>query len=88
MKKFGPHGQKDSKKAAFETDPVIFRTARFKLQAGEMVVFDNRRILHGRDAFDPSTGHRLLKGFYVDRGEFDSKIRMLAYATDHPPARR
>jgi gamma-butyrobetaine dioxygenase len=50
----------------------------FKLNAGEMVVFDNRRILHGRQAFDPATGHRLLKGFYIDRGEYDSRIRKLA----------
>ncbi|WP_312881095.1 TauD/TfdA family dioxygenase [Rhizobium leguminosarum] len=48
---------------------------------GEMVIFDNRRVLHGRTAFDPMTGHRLLKGFYVDRGEFDSRIRMLAGQT-------
>jgi gamma-butyrobetaine dioxygenase len=51
----------------------------FKLGAGEMVVFDNRRVLHGRTAFDPSTGHRLLCGFYIDRGEFDSRIRMLEH---------
>jgi gamma-butyrobetaine dioxygenase len=50
----------------------------FKLCAGEMVVFDNRRVLHGREAFDPATGHRLLKGFYVDRGEFDSRIRVIS----------
>jgi gamma-butyrobetaine dioxygenase len=50
----------------------------FKMKPGEMVVFDNRRVLHGRTAFDPMTGHRLLKGFYVDRGEFDSRIRMLS----------
>ncbi|MDB5524551.1 MAG: hypothetical protein JWM58_2314 [Rhizobium sp.] len=50
----------------------------FKMEPGQMVVFDNRRVLHGRTAFDPLTGHRLLKGFYVDRGEFDSRIRMLA----------
>jgi gamma-butyrobetaine dioxygenase len=49
---------------------------RFKLEGGQMVVFDNRRVLHGRDAFDPSTGHRLLIGFYIDRGEFDSRIRI------------
>jgi gamma-butyrobetaine dioxygenase len=49
----------------------------FKLGAGEMAVFDNRRVLHGRKAFNPATGHRLLKGFYVDRGEFDSRIRKL-----------
>jgi gamma-butyrobetaine dioxygenase len=50
----------------------------FKLNAGEMAVFDNRRVLHGRQAFDPSTGHRLLRGFYIDRGEYDSRIRKLA----------
>ena len=49
----------------------------FKLNAGEMVVFDNRRVLHGREAFNPATGHRLLRGFYIDRGEIDSKIRTL-----------
>ncbi len=49
-----------------------------KLGAGQMVVFDNRRILHGRDAFDPATGFRRLKGCYVDRGEWDSRIRVLA----------
>lgn len=49
-----------------------------KLAAGEMVVFDNRRILHGREAFDPATGFRHLRGCYVDRGEFDSRLRILA----------
>ena len=49
-----------------------------KLKAGEMVVFDNRRILHGRDSFDPSTGFRHLHGCYVDRGEFFSRLRLLA----------
>ncbi len=49
-----------------------------KLKAGEMVVFDNRRVLHGRAAFDPSTGFRHLHGCYVDRGEFDSRLRVLA----------
>jgi gamma-butyrobetaine dioxygenase len=49
-----------------------------KLRGGEMVVFDNRRILHGRDSFDPSTGFRHLHGCYVDRGEFTSRLRLLA----------
>ena len=53
-------------------------TVSFKLEAGQMAVFDNRRILHGRSAFEPMTGHRLLHGFYVDRGEFDSCIRELS----------
>lgn len=49
-----------------------------KLKAGEMVAFDNRRVLHGRDAFDPSTGFRHLHGCYVDRGEFFSRLRLLS----------
>ncbi|KPA20184.1 Gamma-butyrobetaine dioxygenase [Shimia sp. SK013] len=53
-----------------------------KLQAGEMVVFDNRRVLHGRDSFDPSTGFRHLHGCYVDRGEFASRLRQLSRKID------
>lgn len=49
-----------------------------RLKAGEMVVFDNRRVLHGRDSFDPATGYRHLHGCYVDRGEFTSRLRRLA----------
>lgn len=57
-----------------------------KLMAGEMVVFDNRRILHGREAFDPSTGFRHLHGCYVDRGEFTSRLRVLARAGESAQA--
>ncbi|MGY8870364.1 MAG: TauD/TfdA family dioxygenase [Pseudomonadales bacterium] len=49
-----------------------------KLSAGEMVVFDNRRVLHGRNAFDENTGKRHLRGCYVDRSEFKSRLRVLA----------
>jgi gamma-butyrobetaine dioxygenase len=57
-------------------DPAYVRA--FRLEAGEMLVFDNRRVLHGRQAFDPATGYRHLNGCYVDRGEFLSRIRVLA----------
>ena len=50
----------------------------FKLAAGEMVAFDNRRVLHGRERFNPSSGFRHLHGCYVDRGEFASRLRLLA----------
>lgn len=50
----------------------------FRLAPGEMVVFDNRRALHGREAFDPASGFRHLHGCYVDRGEFQSRLRVLA----------
>ncbi|MEP3349316.1 MAG: TauD/TfdA family dioxygenase [Marinomonas sp.] len=51
---------------------------QFKLQAGQMVVFDNRRVLHGRNKFEDSTGRRHLHGCYVDRTEFQSRLRVLA----------
>jgi len=35
---------------------------RLRLEAGQAIVFDNRRVLHGREAFDPSSGGRLLQG--------------------------
>lgn len=48
-----------------------------KLEAGQMVVFDNRRVLHGRNKFEDTTGRRHLHGCYVDRSEFKSRLRML-----------
>lgn len=45
---------------------------------GDLIGFDNRRILHGRDAFDPGTGRRHLRGCYVDHDEVYSKLRVLA----------
>ncbi len=52
-------------------------TIHMQLQPGVMVAFDNRRVLHGRDAFDPSTGERWLRGFYVDWTDIDSRLRRL-----------
>ncbi|MEM9755549.1 MAG: TauD/TfdA family dioxygenase, partial [Pseudomonadota bacterium] len=57
-------------------DPAF--QVRLKLKAGEIVVFDNRRILHGRDAFNPNEGYRHLQGCYVDRGEFLARLRVLS----------
>jgi gamma-butyrobetaine dioxygenase len=50
---------------------------RVKLAAGQMVAFDNRRVLHGREAFDPSTGRRFLQGLYVERDFVRSRLRVL-----------
>jgi gamma-butyrobetaine dioxygenase len=56
-------------------DPA-FRLS-FRMATGEMTAFDNRRMLHGREAFNPATGNRHLHGCYVDRVEYDSRMRML-----------
>jgi gamma-butyrobetaine dioxygenase len=39
---------------------------RFLLNAGDLVMFDNCRLLHGRTAFDPAEGLRHLQGCYID----------------------
>ena len=48
---------------------------RFPLQAGDLIMFDNRRVLHGRGEFYPKTGDRALRGTYVERDDVMSKIR-------------
>jgi gamma-butyrobetaine dioxygenase len=53
-----------------------FRVER-RLAPGDMWVFDNRRVLHARRAFDPMSGQRHLQGVYVDRDELRSRIRVL-----------
>ncbi|MDF1719160.1 MAG: TauD/TfdA family dioxygenase [Minwuia sp.] len=61
-------------------DPA--RQVTWHLQPGEMAVFDNRRALHGRTGFDPSSGDRHFRGFYIDHGELDSRIRVLSRIMD------
>ena len=49
----------------------------YALKNGEMVIFDNQRVLHGRAAFDPTSGKRHLRGYYIEHNEINSRIRML-----------
>ncbi len=50
---------------------------RFKLAPGELILFDNERILHGREAYT-LTGERHLQGCYADRDGLYSRWRKLA----------
>jgi gamma-butyrobetaine dioxygenase len=50
---------------------------RVRLQPGDVMCFDNYRILHGRDEFDPNSGPRHLQGCYVDRDDVLSRLRTL-----------
>ncbi len=58
---------------------VLADSPAFKLQypfeAGDLVGFDNRRILHGREAFS-SGGARHLRGFYIDQDDVRSTARV------------
>jgi len=67
--------------AAYRELMLRIRSATYNieyvLENGEMVIFDNQRVLHGRTAFDPSTGERHLRGYYIEHNEINSRIRML-----------
>lgn len=56
------------------------RTFECLLGPGELVVFDNHRVLHGRRAFDPLAGERWLQQLSVDREEFQNRFRQLTEA--------
>ena len=49
---------------------------RYPFRAGDLIGFDNRRVLHGRDAFE-STGVRHLRGCYADHDDLYSRLRVL-----------
>ena len=48
-----------------------------KLNSGQCAIFENRRVLHGRRAFDLSRGERWLAGAYVDQDALRSTFRLL-----------
>ena len=50
---------------------------RFLLKAGDLVMFDNCRLLHGRTGFDPAEGLRHLQGCYIDIDGPRSQYRVL-----------
>ena len=49
----------------------------FKLNEGDIFCFNNRRVLHGRTEYDPTSGHRHLQGYYLDRDEIISRLNYL-----------
>ncbi len=77
-----PFRLSDEKMAALYKAIKIFDTMandqrmqwRQILKPGQMLVFDNWRILHGRAAFK---GEREMAGCYVNREDYESKLRQL-----------
>lgn len=45
-----------------------------KMAPGECVLFDNLRVMHGRKAFDVGGGSRWLRGAYIAREDFVSRV--------------
>jgi len=50
---------------------------KFRLEPGDIFSFNNRRLLHGRTAFDPNSGRRHLQGYYMDRDEIVGRLNYL-----------
>ena len=48
----------------------------FRLKAGDIFSFNNRRVLHGRTKFNSNSGHRHLQGYYLDRDEIVSRLNL------------
>ncbi len=48
---------------------------RFRLEPGTVLIFDNWRVLHARTAY---TGHRRVVGCYLNREDFESRLRVTA----------
>jgi Taurine catabolism dioxygenase TauD, TfdA family len=67
--------------AAYRRFAELLRDPRFqmtfKLAAGELVLFDNQRILHGRTAFSSAQYGRHLRGCYLTRDSVYSKTARL-----------
>jgi gamma-butyrobetaine dioxygenase len=61
--------------AAMLRDPRF--QLRFKLADGEIVVFDNQRILHGRTPFSSARHARHLRGCYLTRDSVYSSAAVL-----------
>ncbi|KAK2724878.1 hypothetical protein QYM36_001373 [Artemia franciscana] len=49
---------------------------RLKLKPGDILIFDNRRVVHGRSGFG---GGRHVEGAYIDWDEINSRLRVLEF---------
>jgi gamma-butyrobetaine dioxygenase len=50
---------------------------QLRLRPGDLIAYDNRRVLHGRAPFDASSGERHLQGCYINQEDVDSMLRMI-----------
>tara|TARA_Y100001978_G_scaffold174932_1_gene166858 strand:+ start:39 stop:839 length:801 start_codon:yes stop_codon:yes gene_type:complete len=49
----------------------------FRMQAGDIFSFNNRRVLHGRKEYDANSGERHLQGYYMDRDEIIGRLNYI-----------
>ncbi|RLN38437.1 hypothetical protein BBJ28_00002063 [Nothophytophthora sp. Chile5] len=53
----------------------------FHLKEGDMLVFNNRRMMHGRSGYDAVNTRRHLEGCYLDFEEFQGRLKKLREAS-------
>ncbi|MDE2138082.1 MAG: TauD/TfdA family dioxygenase, partial [Gammaproteobacteria bacterium] len=67
--------------AAYRRFAALLREPRFQLRLrladGDLVVFDNQRVLHGRTAFTSARHPRHLQGCYLTRDSVFSEVGVL-----------
>ena len=56
-------------------DPMF--EINFRLEAGDIFSFNNRRVLHGRKEYDANSGNRHLQGYYIDRDKIVGRLNYL-----------
>ena len=75
---------------AIRTEKVLTIMITSRMEKGDCCVFDNLRVLHGRDGFtlpplEPGAGEaeagRHLQGCYVDWDEIHDRINVLSAST-------
>jgi gamma-butyrobetaine dioxygenase len=75
--------------AAYRRFAALLREPRFQLKLrladGDLVVFDNQRVLHGRTAFTSAAHPRHLKGCYLTRDSVFSETGLLRRALAAAP---
>jgi gamma-butyrobetaine dioxygenase len=76
-----PAGETEPFYASYRAFARLLREPRFQLQLhlsdGELVAFDNRRVLHGRTAFRSARYPRHLRGCYLTRDSVYSQAALL-----------
>ena len=48
-----------------------------RLEPGQLISYNNNRVLHGRAPFDAKSGERHLQGCYLNQDDIDSALRLL-----------
>ena len=63
-------------------DPLM--QYRYRMHPGDLHIFDNHRVLHGRTAFDAGESSRFLQQCSVNRDEFHNNFRLLSARLGRP----